>query len=198
MAQLCYLTNEIQNEQALVHTENWKNMSHELKDLKETLLSKLIRLAIKSVSMHNAQLDPLVIKGLCLALDRTYRVEDFERIREHCEVLDKALDSLSVNNVQLNSFSVPGANDEGNRALQIQILETLLPTAQKAYLAWLLGKHSYHVNFFFYQALTSISSDPRTAQLKSLIEKSQTISLLCTELLESAYYNKPYQYFFKR
>lgn len=185
MAQFCYLTDEMQKDQALVHTETWKDVYGELKDLKETLLNKLIRLSAATLSLHNAQLDPLIIKGLCLALDHTYRIEEIKHIREHCEALDEALASPR-NKVQVQSFSIPGADDEEKKVLQLQILANLLPIAQKAYLAWLLGKHSYHVNFFFYQALYSISSNPKIGQLKALIEKTQAVSVLCVELLRNA------------
>jgi hypothetical protein len=182
-----YLTEEIQRDQALVHTNNWRNLFQELKHLKDTLMNKLITLATFSMSMHNAQLDPLVIKGLCLALDHTYRIEDVARIREHCEILDQAHVSLKIN-TQPNLFVIPAAEDEAKKTLQVQILSDLLPIAQKAYMAWLLGKSSYHVNFFFCQALTCISSsDPKTEQLETLILKSRAANLLCTELLEKAF-----------
>lgn len=185
MAEFCYLTDEMQRDQALIYTENWKKMYQELKSLKDTLMNKLIRLSAPSLSLHDAQFDPLVIKGLCLALDQTYRVEDINRIHEHCEALDKALASVNIN-AQMNSFSIPGAEDEEKKALQVQILASLLPIAQKANIAWLLGKRSYHVNFFFYQALTKISSNPTIDQLKALSEKSRAVTLLCVELLEHA------------
>lgn len=189
MEQFGYLTKEIQSDQEIVQTENWKNMYDELKSSKSTLMNKLIKLSRATVSLHNAQLDPLVIKGLCLALDHNYRVQDIRRIHEHCEALDKALATLSVKK-ELNSFSIPDGEDEEKKALQVLVLANLLPIAQKAYIAWLLGKQSYHVNFFFYQALTAISSNPRIGQLRALIDKTQTITLHCVELLESANSNR--------
>lgn len=185
MTPFCYLTDEIQRDQALVNTDNWRNMYYELKKSKEALMNKLITLATSSLSMHDAQFDPLVIKGLCLALDHTYRMEDILHIRQHCEAVDEILGCLSIN-TQLNASVVPGAADDEKKFIQVQILSNLLSIAQKAYIAFLLGKRSYHVNFFFYQALSFISSDPTKEQLEALLCKSHAITLLCIDLLEKA------------
>jgi len=188
MTQFYYLTDEIKIDEALVYTDNWRDMYYELKKLRGDLMNKLITLATASLSLHDAQLDPLIIKGICLALDHTYKIEDIVHIREHCVALDNILVCRNIN-TQLRVSCVPGAEDDEKKSLQVQILSNLLPIAQQAYIAFLLGKRSYHVNFFFYQALTFISSDPTIEQLEALVCKSRAATLLCTELLENAFSN---------
>lgn len=184
MTQCFYLTEEMQKDQTLVHTDNWRNLYDELTNLKDTLLSKVMQLATASVCMHDAQLDPLIIRGLCLALDCTYRSEDIAQIRDHCTVLDQVL--VAHTSTKPNLSAIHATEDAEKKALKIEILSNLLPVAQKLYLAWLFGKSSYHVNFFLCQVLNSLSSNPTLDQLKSFVFQFKNINLICAEMLETS------------
>jgi hypothetical protein len=182
MSQTFQLTEEMQEDQTLVHTDHWKTLYSELTDLKDTLLSKLMQLATASVCLHDAQLDPLIIKGLCLALDCTYRSEDIPRIRDHCAVIDQAL--VAHNGTKPTVLTTPTVEDPEIIALRAELLSNLLPTAQKLYLAWLFGKTSYHVNFFLCQVLHSLAFNPSLAQLKSFVFQFKNINLICVNMLK--------------
>lgn len=180
-----YFTEEMQKDQILASTDTWKATQYQIKNLKNNLLNKLMALAVSSIRLHDACIDPLLIKGLCLALDYNYREEDGNIIQKHCDAVEKELKSR---NFTANQNFCNILNEEGQevKELKLQALSCLLPIAQNAYSALLLGEKSYHVNFFFYQTLGVVATETNLKQLEALISQSRKVAVFCMEFLEKA------------
>jgi len=177
-------TEDIQRDQALVQSAQWRQEFDELTQLKTELMSKLVPIATASALLHDALLDPFIIKGLCLALDHSYKAEDLEGLRHHSEALEQILISRKLTKRDISL--VPAQEDREKGALQLQLIAMLLPIAQKTYTAWLFGKRSYFVNFFLCQAVNLIYANPTIKQLETLLIKARGVNLLCMELLEKS------------
>lgn len=176
-----YFTEEMQRDQLTACTDNWKATQCQLMNLKNNLLNKLMSLAVSSLRMHDACLDPLLIKGLCLALDNNHREEDIDSIQKH---LDAVNEKLKADIFIENKNYILSEENQQLKELKLQALTCLLPIAHNAYHAMLLGKKSYHVNFFFYQTLGIVSGNAKVSQLEALISRSRSVAIFCMELLE--------------
>lgn len=180
MTQFPYFTEPMQHEQAAVNPAAWQALAAQ----KSRLLTKLTCLACKVAQLHDAMLDPLLLKGLCLALDASYQIEDAAVIEAHCAAVDVV---LQAHGLPLESKLPPlcPTEDDLYKDLQLQLLSLLHPIAQTAYSALLLGKRSYHINFFFYMALSALPTAP-AAHLETLLLRARGIYSFSLELLDQA------------
>lgn len=186
MTELRYWTKEMQAEQGALSAPQQREALAALALSQAQLLRQLTAFACGMLRRHDADFDPLVLKGLCLALGPCHKPADAASLAQHITAMDEIL-AMHGFSITLAPEQILPPEDLLGRAMQRQILSDLCAIAQKAYSAYLLDRRSYHVNYFLYQALAALTTESKHTQLEALLLRARSIHAFCDELLHKAF-----------
>ncbi len=145
----------------------------------ELLRIKLMAFAKLTLRSHDAARDALIMEGIALTGDAAVQT----RAKPCLAALDAMLQDKDL---VAQVAAVASRQRPEVRQLKEFLLSGLRALVACARRAAALGKRSYHVNYFFYQALAIMAEDCPTDTLLSLAAETGKVHYLCMQMLEAA------------